>query len=188
MKVGILGGTFNPVHLGHLALAEGAQQALGLDQVWWIPARVPPLKASRDLASAEDRVRMVELAIAGRPAFQLSRIELDRDGPSYTVDTLRAVTQAQPETAWHVLLGSDTVPDLPKWRAIDEAMRLATFVVVPRPGVPWPMLPPQVQQIDVPAPDISASEIRRRVKAGQPIAGLVPDAVAQYVAQHHLYS
>lgn len=187
MKVGILGGTFNPVHRGHLALAQGALTALNLAQVLWIPAKLPLHKPVADHVSPEDRCRMVELAIAGHPAFALSRIELDRDGPSYTVETLRQLRQEQPQTTWSVLLGSDLLPELPTWRAIGEAMRLATFVVVPRPGAPLGALPPGVRRLEIPTLDISASMVRQRVRAGQPVDDLVPEAVARYLTEHHLY-
>lgn len=186
-RIGILGGTFNPVHVGHVMMARGALGALGLDHILWIPAKVPPLKPVAGEVLPEDRCRMVELAIAGVPAFRLSRLELEREGPSYTVETLRQLRREQPETAWTFILGSDLLPELPAWRAIDEAVTLAEFVVVPRPSVPIGTLPPPLRRLDVPTVDISSTDIRQRVWAGQPIAGLVPDAVAQYLTAHHLY-
>jgi len=189
VKIGVLGGTFNPVHNGHLLVAEGARRALGLDRVLWIPAKLPPHKPVEGHIAPEDRCRMVELAIAGRPEWALSRIELDRPGPSYTVDTLRQLTREQPGTTWYCLIGSDIVPELPTWRAIEEAMTLATFVAVPRPGVPaaapWPA---RVQRLEVPTVDCSSSTIRQRLGSRQPVDELVPPAVADYIRTHHLYT
>ena len=208
MKIGILGGTFNPVHNGHLLVAEGARPALGLDQVLWIPAKLPPHKPVEGHVSPEDRCRMVELAIAGRPEWALSRIELERPGPSYTVDTLRQLTRERPGTTWYCLIGSDIVPELPTWRAIEEAMALATFVAVPRPPADSLRkskprgLSPALTWLEIPTMDISSSEIRRRLRAGQhpalnrapvrpsgqSVDDLVPPAVAHYIRTHHLYT
>ena len=187
MKVGILGGTFNPVHRGHLLMAEGVCRALGLERVLWIPAKLPPHKLVEGNIPAEDRCRMVELAIGGMPQFQLSRIELDRAGPSYTVETLRQLRREQHGVAWHWLIGSDMLPELPSWRQIDEALTLATFVVVPRPSAPIVSLPAWLTRLDVPTVDASSSDIRQRIRAGQPIEHLVPEAVHRYILEHRLY-
>ena len=188
MKVGILGGTFNPVHQGHVMIAQGGQQALGLERILWIPAKLPPMKTVEGDLSPEDRCRMVELAIAGVPTFAVSRLELDREGPSYTVDTLRQLRRDHPQVTWYFLIGSDILPQLSSWREIETALTLATFVVVPRPSAPIGTLPARVQRLDVPTVDVSSSEIRQRLRAGQSVDDLVPAAVARYIREHHLYA
>ena len=189
MRIGILGGTFNPVHQGHLLLAEGALAKIPLDQVLWIPAAVSPHKPLEGNASAQDRYRMVELAIQNQPAFRISRIELDRPPPSYTIDTVRQL-QADPAyrgAIWYFLIGSDAAQELSTWREIKLLMTLVQFVAIPRPGrLPAPLLP-GVLSINVETLEISASEIRGRVKHGQSIEGLVPEAVRRYIEERGLY-
>ncbi len=189
MRIGILGGTFNPVHNGHLVLAEGACRHLSLDQILWIPANAPPHKPLEGNAGPEDRCRMVELAIAGHPAFRLSRIELDRPPPSYTIETVRQLQADSPDKkiTWYFLIGADMAEKLSTWKEADALRRLVQFVLVPRPGVPSAGYPPDVKQIQVETPDLSASEIRRRVREGKPIQGLVPEPVGQYIQERHLY-
>lgn len=186
MKVGILGGTFNPVHQGHVTMALGALGALGLQEVWWIPAGRPPHKAVEREVSAEHRYRMVEKAIEGVPQFKILPIEKNRPGPSYTVDTLTELARLHPANEWFFITGSDVVPELSKWRAIERALKLATFVVVARPGAE-PPLPAGVKWLDVPPVDVSSSEIRRRIRTGRSIAGLVPEPVARYINEQRLY-
>lgn len=215
MNTGILGGTFNPVHLGHLRMAEEMREALGLRQVLFLPAAVPPLKHG-DIAAPADRLEMVRLAVAQNPSFELSDRELLRAGPSYTVDTLRELKQGQPPGSrlWF-LLGSDTVPDLHRWREPAALFELASFAVALRPGTrakaPRELLPEQLAADFEDGPDaeadgglvhrsgnelrlvpttalaISASDIRRRVARGASIRYLVPAAVADYIAKHTLY-
>lgn len=189
MRVGILGGTFNPVHRGHLAVAEGALRVIPLDQVLWIPTHRPPHKAADPMAGPEERARMIELAIQGNRAFRLSRVELDRPPPSYTIDTVRRLQEQSkdPKTEWFFLVGSDSARQLNTWRAIDELLTLVQFVVIPRPGVPPHSYPPGVREIPVEAPDLCSCEIRKRIQEGQSIRGLVPEAVLTYIKEHGLY-
>ena len=188
MRIGVLGGTFDPVHLGHLLLAEGARQVLGLDRVLWVPARISPHKRRRPHAATQDRYRMVKLAIAGHPHFQVSKIELNRPGPSYTIDTIRQLRREAPKgTRWFLLLGSDAAAQLPSWREIDELKKLVHCVFIPRsvPRTKIKNVPGTV--IDVETAPISASEIRQRIKRGHTVRYWVPEGVYRYIQKRRLY-
>jgi nicotinate-nucleotide adenylyltransferase len=196
VRLGVMGGTFDPIHIGHLAIAEEARVRLALDEVLFVPARVSPLKLGNTCASGEDRYRMVSLAIADNAHFAISRIELDREGPSYTVDTLEALHTACGRVELYFILGMDSLETLVHWRRPDAIVRLARLVVVTRPGyVPdWPALEraiPGVTQasevIDTVRLDISSTELRERVRAGMPIRYLVPASVEAYIYDHQLY-
>src|SRR5678816_2710236 len=134
MAVGLFGGSFDPIHHGHLITARSALEQLELDEVRFVPAREQPFKVGQHQAPAMHRARMVELAIAGEAGFRLERVELDRSGPSFTVDTLRALSAAEPDTQWVLLLGDDAARDLPKWREPDVVAKLARIAVFARPG------------------------------------------------------
>ena len=189
-RIGILGGTFNPVHRGHLLLADGAREALHLYQVLWIPAYIPPHKAIEGKVTPNDRARMVELAIQGHPAFGLSRVELNRPPPSYTIDTVCQL-QADPafkKATWFLMIGSDTARELPTWRKIDELRKRVEFVAIPRPADPADaLLPHGVIRLPIHAANISSSAIRQRVRLGWEIQHLVPPAVARYIEEKALY-
>ncbi|HEU4830231.1 MAG TPA: nicotinate-nucleotide adenylyltransferase [Gemmatimonadales bacterium] len=185
--VGIFGGSFDPIHHGHLIVARVAAETLGLAEVRFVPAREQPFKVGRHSAGAAHRAAMAERAIAGTAGFTLETIELERTGASYTVDTLRALRDRDPEIELVLLIGSDAAADFPKWREAAEVTRLARVVVFGRPGTPHVTLPGAWRTIEVPAIGISATEIRRRVREGLPIRYWVPDAVADYVAAHGLY-
>ena len=188
-RIGLLGGTFNPVHLGHLVLAEQVRERLRLDEIWFIPVAQPPLKTEPDLAPAADRLRMVTLAIAGHPAFRASDLEIRRGGKSYTVDTLRAVrAHESPATAFFFLVGSDACGQLRKWREFPEILRLCRFVIVARPGFRAAQLPRGVRTIAMTPLDISATDIRRRIAHRQSIRYLVPAAVRRYILRRRLYA
>lgn len=185
--VGLLGGSFDPVHHGHLIVARVAAEALGLDEIRFVPAREQPFKVGRHGASAADRAVMLELAVAGSDGFAVERAELERPGPSYTVDTLEALKRREPGTAFTILLGADAAAELPAWHRAADLPGLARIVVFARPGSPAAPSPLAAATIDVPAVDISATEIRRRVGAGLPVRYWVPDAVAEYIDRHRLY-
>jgi nicotinate-nucleotide adenylyltransferase len=185
--IGLLGGSFDPVHHGHLIVAQVAAEALELDELRFMPAREQPFKRGRHAAAAADRAAMLELAVAGVPGFAVERAELERPGPSYSVDTLEALRAREPEAAFTLLLGADAAQELEAWHRAAELPRLARIAVFARPGTPIPASPLIAATVAVPAVEISATDLRRRVRTGRPIRYWVPDAVADYVARHRLY-
>jgi nicotinate-nucleotide adenylyltransferase len=185
--IGLFGGSFDPVHHGHLIVGQVAREKLGLQELRFLPAREQPFKQGRHQTSPEHRAAMLSLAVAGTPGFAIERTELDRAGPSYTVHTLQELRQREPGSEFVLLLGADAAAELPAWREADRIPQLARVVVFARPGSPVPASPWIAQIIEVPAIDISATEVRRRVSRGQPIRYWVPDAVADYIARHRLY-
>ncbi|MGH7701544.1 MAG: nicotinate-nucleotide adenylyltransferase [Gemmatimonadales bacterium] len=186
--IGLLGGSFDPVHHGHLLVAQAVMAALGLEQLRVVPAREQPFKRGRHRAPAEQRAQMVSLAIAGEAGFALERAELDRSGPSYTVDTLRALTSREPDRRFVLLVGADAAAELGQWREAEAIPALARIVVFARPGAVVPVSPLIAERVTVPAVDISATEVRRRVGRGQSIRYWVPDAVAAFIAAQGLYA
>jgi nicotinate-nucleotide adenylyltransferase len=193
--IGLLGGTFDPIHNGHLAIAGRVRDALGLAGVIFIPAGVPPHKPGQAVSPGADRAAMIALAIAAEPGFSLSTIELDRPGPSYTVDTLAALATGQ---ASEFILSAEAFAAFPGWHDPGRILELARLAVVPRAGarpidIGWldahlPAWRDRVDFVDAPPVDVSASVIRDRVRAGRSIDGLVPAAVADYIQAHHLYT
>lgn len=186
MKLGLFGGSFDPVHNGHLRLAACCAEQAGLDEVWFLPAAVQPLKPHGPIASDADRVAMLRLAIEGQGGFRVSTLEIDRGGVSYTVDTLRQIQADRPDAELFFLMGADSLNDLPNWREPEEVCRLATPLVVQRPGE---RIDSEVEhvRVEMPPKDISSSTIRERIGNGEPIADLVPEAVAQYLQENGLY-
>ena len=180
----ILGGTFDPPHIGHLVLAECARAQLGATRVVFIPAGDPYRKSDRDVSSAQQRLAMLRLAVADNPAFAIDEREVRRDGPTYTVDTLEEL-RAEGHRHIVLVLGADAVADMPHWKQPERIRELATLAVAPQdqqqPAPPWHLI------VDMPPLSISSSLIRLRVAAGKPIRYLVPDSVARYVAEHGLY-
>lgn len=197
VQVGIYGGTFDPVHIGHLAIAEEARWALGLERVYMVPAAQQPLKAKRHEASPAQRLAMVRLACADNPALEPSDIELHRPPPSYTVDTLAAFRERLgPATELHFILGADAAVDLPRWRSASAILGLARLAIVGRPGyapdfaalhTALPGLAARSNLIEGPRLDISSTELRRRLAAGQPARYQIPAPVLRYIEEHGLY-
>jgi nicotinate-nucleotide adenylyltransferase len=183
-RVGVFGGTFDPVHVGHLAIALAALESVPLDRVLFVPARRSPLKDRDPLASVADRVSMLQAAIAGEPRFAVSRVELDRDGVSYTVDTLEALHS---EGELFLILGSDALADLQRWRAPDRIRELSTILVAARPGAPEPDPMHHARAFDAPRLDISSKELRARAARGMSLRYLVPDAVWEHIKRRGLY-
>jgi nicotinate-nucleotide adenylyltransferase len=183
-RVGVFGGTFDPVHVGHLAIALAALESVPLDRVLFVPARRSPLKDRDPLASASDRVAMLESAIASEPRFGLSRVELERDGVSYTVDTLEALRS---EGDLFLILGSDALADLARWRAPDRIRELASILVAARPGAPEADPVHRARAFDAPRLDISSRELRARAARGMSLRYLVPDAVWEHISKRGLY-
>lgn len=189
-RVGIFGGSFDPVHLAHVALARLALAELGLDRLLWVPAGQPWQK-ERALTPAPHREAMVRLAIEDEPRFALSRLEIERRGPSFTVDTVRELAAAHPGTRWYLVIGQDQYASFHTWHDWQALLGLATLAIANRPDAPL-AADPQVLRVPhaavaLPMMDISSTDIRERLAAGRPIDDLVPPKVARYIARHHLY-
>lgn len=185
--VGLFGGSFDPIHLGHLIVGRAVAEDLGLGEIRFLPTGEQPLKRGRHAASAPHRAAMVAAAIGDEAGFALERVEVDRPGPSYMVDTLRALRTREPGRDFVLLLGADAAADLDQWREAVALPGLARLVAFARPGTPRPSHPLLHQVVEAPAIEISSTVIRRRVAAGRSIRFLVPDAVADYIAAHGLY-
>ncbi len=205
MRLGVLGGTFDPIHLGHLLIAEQCREGLALNRVFFAPAGLPWLKNSPPAADARHRLNMVELAVAGNPHFQALENEVNRPGPTYTVDTLEELRQQWgPEAQLHFILGQDAFASFARWREPERLLTLCRLVVVGRSGYEetaaadilafsrhtgcGPAALERVIAMSAPGVDFSSTEIRRRVAAGQSIRYHLPDAVAQYIAEQGLYA
>jgi nicotinate-nucleotide adenylyltransferase len=185
MRLGIFGGTFNPIHLGHLLLAETARDALQLDRVLFIPAARPPHKAATGLVPGWERLKLIQLAIRDHPAFAASEIELRRPGPSYSVETVRWLRKQLPAATLFLLIGQDMLAI--RWVAWSELKRLCTIAAVRRPGSRGALRARGIEWLTMPQMGISSSDIRSRLRAGRSIRYLVPGAVERYLRQHRLY-
>ena len=183
-----MGGTFDPVHHGHLVAASEVAARYGLDEVIFVPTGEPYMK--RTVTEGEHRYLMSVIATAANPRFTVSRVDIDRDGPTYTVDTLRDIRRVHPDADLFFITGADAVAQILEWKDVDEVWSLAHFIAVSRPGHPLTIsgLPEQgVSSLEVPALAISSTDCRSRVSRGFPVWYLVPDGVVQYIAKHHLY-
>jgi nicotinate-nucleotide adenylyltransferase len=200
MRIGVFGGTFDPVHVGHLVMAEQCREQAKLDRVLFVPAARPPHKQERIISDFTHRAEMLRLALAGQPAFQVDELERDRPGPSFTVETLQELLAHNPGEQFELLLGADCLPDLPTWKDPARIVQLAGLVVVNRPG--FALMTPEMlraslglapesvarfQAVDSPLLEISSRDLRRRVAAGLSIRYLVPRAVECYIEAHRLY-
>jgi nicotinate-nucleotide adenylyltransferase len=200
MRLGLLGGSFDPVHYGHLILAECCREQCRLNAVWFVPAAVPPHKQNHTLSAAAHRIEMLKLAVGGQESFSVYSGEIDRGGVSYTVDTLQQLHHEQPDRELFFLMGADSLADLPNWRDPQRICSLALPVVVRRAGAPEPddsqlstLVPPdrlalaKKHRVEMPTIDLSASDLRRRIAAGLSIRYRTPRAVEKYIEAQHLY-
>jgi nicotinate-nucleotide adenylyltransferase len=200
MRIGIFGGTFDPVHMGHLILAEQCRDQAQLDQVWFMPAAHPPHKSTLSLTRFEQRCEMLELATAGHPSFRIERLEKDLPPPSFTAKTLAELHRLHPGNEFFLLMGSDGLPDLPGWFEPHRVIELAGLVVVPRPGIMlWtaqrlavalgvPESAVRLRLVACPMIEISSRELRRALADGMSVRYLIPRAVEEYLRDRKLYA
>lgn len=193
MKVGLMGGTFDPVHIGHMLMAQYACEAAELDEVWFMPTNVPPHKEEAPGADARQRLAMAELAVDGHPRFRTTDVELRKGGISYSIDTVKLLIAQYPECRFYYIIGADMVRYLPKWYKIEELAKLVTFVGLGRPGYEheterlpaW--LRAAVRKADMPLIELSSTDIRRRRAEGKSVRYMVPDRVNDYIEGNGLY-
>ncbi len=200
MRIGLFGGTFDPVHLGHLIVAERCRERAGLDAVWFLPSYRPPHKADRPITRFEHRCDMLSLAIVGQPAFRVEPIEKELPPPSYTAETLRELKERHPDHDFHLLLGADSLLDLPAWHEPLKVVERAGLVVAPRPGVTLPTAAEletalgladaaalRLTVVESPLVDLASRDLRRMVAAGESVRFMVPRPVEEYVRERKLY-
>jgi nicotinate-nucleotide adenylyltransferase len=189
-RIGIMGGTFDPIHHGHLVAASEVAALFSLDEVIFVPTGAPWQKTERQVSPAEHRYLMTVIATASNPRFWVSRVDIDRPGPTYTIDTIKDIAAQRPGAELYFITGADALAQILSWKDSDEILQLARFVGVTRPGYELSdaHLPEDaVTLLDVPAMAISSSDCRARVAEGHPVWYLVPDGVVQYINKHHLY-
>jgi nicotinate-nucleotide adenylyltransferase len=190
-RIGVMGGTFDPIHHGHLVAASEVAHIFGLDDVIFVPTGQPYQKEARQVSPAEDRYLMTVIATASNPRFGVSRVDIDRPGPTYTIDTLRELRETNPGAELFFITGADALAEILTWHDVDELFTLAHFVGCTRPGhrLSGAGLPDgKVSLVEIPALAISSTECRARVEAGEPVWYLVPDGVVQYIAKRKLYA
>lgn len=195
-KIGIMGGTFDPIHYGHLIAAEEARQGFSLEKVIFVPAKIPPHKIGISMSDPEDRYLMVVLATLDNPFFEVSRVEIDREGVSYSIDTVREIRKnLKSESELFFITGIDIVSDLRSWKEPEELLNLCRFIAVSRAGYSTDLLkkklPPEflarIDVLEIPSPPISSTEIRKRVREGKSVRYLVPPLVEAYIKERGLY-
>lgn len=187
-KIGLMGGAFDPPHFGHLLIAEQAREAFQLDEVWFIPTKIPPHKTSSNLCKDDQRIEMVKLAIETNTKYRLSLVEFERIGRSYTIDTIKILKNRYTEIDFYFIIGGDMIEYLPKWKDIEELLTLITFIGVKRPGHNCAFIySDKVEIIDAPQLEISSSEIRERLQKGRSIRYLLPEAVIEYIKEQGIY-
>ena len=189
-SIGIMGGTFDPIHHGHLVAANEAMNVFGLDKVIFVPAAMQPFKAGRRVTPAEHRYLMTVIATASNPRFDVSRVVIDRGGTTYTIDSLTDLSQQESDADLYFITGADALEQIARWKDADRLFEMAHFIGVTRPGhvLSASGLPrASVSLLEVPAMAISSTDCRERVRAGNPAWYLVPDGVVQYIAKYHLY-
>lgn len=188
MRIGILGGTFNPIHIGHLILAEEACFKLKLGKLVFVPAFIPPHKESSEVINAKDRLAMVRLAIEDNPAFEVSTFEIDSKKKSYSIDTLKEFRSVYGEDAQLCFItGSDSLKDLFSWKNINDIFKISKFIVANRPGYPIREVPKEVETVVITPIEVSSEDIRKRLAEARSIRYLVPDKVRKYILEHKLY-
>jgi nicotinate-nucleotide adenylyltransferase len=198
MRIGIFGGTFDPVHHAHLLLAEQCREQCELDEVWFIPAGSPPHKGSIGISAGKQRREMLDFAVAGHPAFVIKDLELHREGPSYTVETLRQLKTTHPDDEFFLIVGADSVRDLHTWREPEAILEMATLIGVNRPNISLPDLSELTQKfgetilskilwVTMPGIDISSTDIRKRIREKKSVRFMTPRAVEVYIHNNRLY-
>ena len=187
MKIGILGGTFNRVHIGHLILAEEAREKLCLDRIVFVPANLPPHKDNKNIAPADTRLKMLKLAIKGNKYFSASDIEIKRQGRSYTIDTLNEFKRKYPADELYFIIGSDLLKYLDAWKDLNEINKMIKFVAATRPGYPLEEIPAYIQTLKIRAVDVSGFEVRQCIKEDKSFRYLVPDVVFNFINKKGLY-
>lgn len=187
-KIGLFGGSFNPPHLGHMLFAQEAMIQCDLDEIWFIPVNIPPHKESDHLASNRDRYDLLKACTEGNPRFSVLTIELEREGPSYTIDTVKRLKKMYPDFQFYFLIGGDMIDYLPHWERIDELITLIPFIGVRRPGYEADSdYAKYVHYIDMVQVDFSSTDIRKRIRDGKPVTYMVPEAVERLMKERGLY-
>ncbi len=187
MKIGILGGTFNPVHIGHLILAEEAREKLGLDKIIFIPTALPPHKDNLNIAPADSRLKMLKLAIKGNRYFAVSDIEIKRRGRSFTIDTLKELKRKYSRDELYFIIGSDLLKYLNEWKDLNEIIKMVKFVAATRPGYPLEQIPHYIKTLAIRAVDVSGFEVRECVRENKSFRYLVPETIFNYINRANLY-